>query len=64
MELWFLKGLPQGARKNSLTLEKETVVLDIILQLTIVEALDDSMYNHVVNRKTAKHVWETIEIIC
>ena len=27
------------------------------------QSLDDSMYNHVVNCKTAKHIWKTIEII-
>ena len=42
---------------------KEDASLDINLQLILVESLDLIMYNHVVNCKDAKHVWETIETI-
>ena len=43
--------------------EKEDASLDINLQLILVESLDPIMYNHVVNCKDAKHIWETIETI-
>ena len=43
--------------------EKEDASLDINLQLILVECLDPIMYNHVVNCKDAKHIWETIETI-
>ena len=43
--------------------EKEDVLLDINLQLILVESLDPIMYNHVVNCKDAKHIWDTIETI-
>ena len=43
--------------------EKKIVMLDISFQLIIIESLDNSMYNNVVNCKTAKHMWEKIEII-
>ena len=43
--------------------EKEDASLDINLQLILVESLDPIMYNHVVNSKDAKHIWETIETI-
>ena len=43
--------------------EKEDAALDINLQLILVESLDPIMYNHVVNCKDAKHIWETIETI-
>ena len=38
--------------------EKEDASLDINLQLILVESLDPIMYNHVVNCKDAKHIWE------
>ena len=43
--------------------EKEDASLDINLQLILVESLDPIMYNHVVNCKDAKHIWDTIETI-
>ena len=43
--------------------EKEDASLNINLQLILVESLDLIMYNHVLNCKDAKHIWETIETI-
>ena len=43
--------------------ENEDASLDINLQLILVESLDPIMYNHVVNCKDAKHIWETIKTI-
>ena len=43
--------------------DKEDASLDINLQLILVESLDPIMYNHVVNCKDARHIWETIETI-
>ena len=43
--------------------EKEDASLDINLQLILVDSLDPIMYNHVVNCKDAKYIWETIETI-
>ena len=43
--------------------EKEDASLDINMQLILVESLDSVMYNHMVNYKDAKHIWETIETI-
>ena len=43
--------------------KKEDASLDINLQLILVESLDPIMYNHVVNCKDAKHIWEIIETI-
>ena len=43
--------------------EKDDASLDINLQLILVESLDLIMYNHVVNCKDAKQIWETIETI-
>ena len=43
--------------------EKEDASLDINLQLILIDSLDPIMYNHVVNCKDAKHIWETIETI-
>ena len=43
--------------------EKEDASLDINMQLILVESLDPIMYNHVVNCKDAKHIWETIGTI-
>ena len=43
--------------------EKEYAYLDINLQLILVESLDPIMYNHVVNCKDAKHIWDTIKTI-
>ena len=33
------------------------------MQLILVESLDPIMYNHVVNYKDSKHMWDTIETI-
>ena len=33
------------------------------MQFILVESLDPILYNHVVNCKDAKHIWETIENI-
>ena len=43
--------------------EKEDASLDINLQLILVESLDPIMYNHIVNCKDAKHIWDIIETI-
>ena len=43
--------------------EKEDDFLDMNLQLILVESLDLIMYNHVVNCKDAKHIWDPIETI-
>ena len=43
--------------------EKEDASLNINLHLILVESLDTIMYNHVVNCKDAKHIWETIKTI-
>ena len=43
--------------------EREHAFLDINLQLILVESLDSIMYNHVVNCKDAKHIWDIIETI-
>ncbi|KAK1351511.1 hypothetical protein POM88_054198 [Heracleum sosnowskyi] len=43
--------------------EKEDVTLDSCLQLILIDCLDPIMHNHVLNCDTAKHIWDTIEII-
>ncbi|KAK1392927.1 hypothetical protein POM88_011983 [Heracleum sosnowskyi] len=43
--------------------KKEDVTLDACLQLILVDCLDPVMHNHVLNCDTAKHIWDTIEII-
>ncbi|KAK1401983.1 hypothetical protein POM88_001588 [Heracleum sosnowskyi] len=43
--------------------EKEDATLDSCLQLILVDCLDPIMHNHVLNCATAKHIWDTIEII-
>ena len=43
--------------------KKEDASLDINLQLILVESLYSVMYNHVVNCKDGKHIWDTIETI-
>ncbi|KAK1387453.1 hypothetical protein POM88_015631 [Heracleum sosnowskyi] len=43
--------------------EKEDATLDACLQLILVDCLDHIMHNHVLNCATAKHIWDTIEII-
>ena len=42
---------------------KEDASLDINMQLIQVESMDPIMYNHVVNYKDVKHIWETIDTI-
>ena len=44
--------------------EKEKVSLDDCLQFIIIEALDNVMYNNIVNCTSAKQIWETIEVLC
>ncbi|KAL8102703.1 hypothetical protein AgCh_027290 [Apium graveolens] len=43
--------------------EKEKVSLDSGLQLILIESLDNVMYSNIVNRDTAKQIWEKIEIL-
>ena len=43
--------------------KREDASLDINVQLILVESLYAIMYNHVVNCKDAKHIWETIKTI-
>ena len=43
--------------------QREDASLDINMQLILAEYLDPIMYNHIVNCKDAKHIWETIETI-
>ncbi|KAK1384307.1 hypothetical protein POM88_022042 [Heracleum sosnowskyi] len=43
--------------------EKDDSTLDVCLQLILVDCLDPIMHNHVLNCATAKHIWDTIEII-
>ena len=43
--------------------EREDASLDINIQLILVESLDPIVYNHVVNCKDAKHIWDKIETI-
>ena len=43
--------------------EKEEAGLDLNLQMILIDSLDSIIYNHVVNCKNAKHIWDTIEII-
>ncbi|KAK1389763.1 hypothetical protein POM88_017941 [Heracleum sosnowskyi] len=49
--------------KDYTTDEKEDASLDACLQLILVDCLDPVMHNHVLNRVSAKHIWDTIEII-
>ena len=48
---------------NYTTVDTEEVGLDLSLQMILIDSLDSIMYNHVVNCKDAKHIWDTIEII-
>ena len=41
--------------------KKEDASLDMNMQLILVESLDFVMYNHVVNCKDPKHIWDTIK---
>ena len=58
------QGLTPKVPSEFTDAKKETVALDVSLQLIIVEYLDDSMYNHLVNFNISKHMWEMIKIIC
>ena len=43
--------------------DKESVALDTNLQLIIVDSMDSDMCHQIVNCSTAKHMWDTIELI-
>ena len=43
--------------------KKDKVALDTSLQLIIVESLDTAMLNQVINCSSAKHMWDTIELL-
>ena len=43
--------------------DKEAVALDTNLQLIIVDSMDSDMCHQIVNCTTAKHMWDTIELI-
>ena len=44
-------------------MEKDKVALDISLQLIVVESLDTTMLNQVVNYSNAKQIWDPIELL-
>ena len=44
--------------------EKEMVVLDSHLQLIIIDSMELSMFGNIASYKTAKEMWENIEILC
>lgn len=44
-------------------IEKDKVALDTSLQLIIVDSLDTAMLNQVINCSSAKHMWDTIELL-
>ena len=56
------KFVPKESSEFSDT-EKEKVALDTSLQLIIVESLDTAMLNQVINCSSAKHMWDTIELL-
>ena len=56
------KFVPKESSEFSDT-EKDKVVLDTSLQLIIVEAFDTAMLNQVINCRSAKHIWDTIELL-
>ena len=43
--------------------DKESVALDTNLQLIIVDSMNSDMCHQIVNCSTAKHLWDTIELI-
>ncbi|XP_017246111.1 uncharacterized protein LOC108217742 [Daucus carota subsp. sativus] len=43
--------------------EKEAVLLDANLQLIIFDSMDDDMSHQLMNCESAKHMWDTIELI-
>ena len=44
--------------------EKEMVALDSHLQLIIIDSMELSMFGNIASYKTAKEMWENIEILC
>ena len=56
------KFMPKESSEFSDT-EKDKVALDTSLQLIIVESLDTAMLNQVINCSSAKHMWDTIELL-
>ena len=54
------KFMPKESSEFSDT-ETDKVALDTSLQLIIVESLDTTMLNQVINCSSAKHMWDTIE---
>ena len=62
-EKGFLRSfVPKKSSEFSDT-EKDKVALDTSLQLIIVESLDTAMLNQVINCSSAKHMWDTIELL-
>lgn len=43
--------------------EKELVSLDVGLQLILVDSMDEDMSDHIMVCKSAKHMWEIIELL-
>ena len=56
------KFVPMESSEFSDT-EKDKVALDTSLQLIIVDSLDTAMLNQVINCSSAKHMWDTIELL-
>ena len=44
-------------------MEKDKVVLDTILQLIVIESLDTTMLNQVINCSNPKQVWDTMKLL-
>ena len=43
--------------------EKDVVALDTCLQLIIVDSMDSDMCHQILNCTSAKHMWDTVELI-
>ena len=56
------KFVPKESLEFSDT-KKEKVALDTSLQLIIIESLDTAILNQVINCSSAKHMWDTIELL-
>ena len=56
------KFVPKESSEFSDT-KKDKVALDTSLQLIIVDSLDISMLNQLINSSSAKHMWDTIELL-
>ena len=56
------KFMPKESSEFSDT-EKDKVALNTSLQLIIVESLDTAMLNQMINCSSAKHMWDTIELL-